>query len=108
MAIKRSPSALTKELMEADGWLIEMVERWIPGANIRKDLYGFIDFMCIKGEETLAIQCTSWANVSSRVKKIETSDTINQVRVAGWKIWVIGWKWDVKMKKWVYKIEDLS
>lgn len=85
---------------------METVERWIPGANIRKDLFGWIDLLAIRDGETLAVQTTSWSNMSSRVNKIAESDTIDAVRKAGWTIWVIGWKKD--KHRWVHKITDVS
>jgi hypothetical protein len=106
--MKRSPSALTAELLKSQGWIIGTVERWVPGANIRVDLFGFIDQIALKDGETLAIQATSWDNVSSRVKKIAEAECLDQVRKANWTIWVMGWKWCSKTKQWVHKIVDVS
>lgn len=106
--MSRSPSALTKEHLEKDGWLVETVERWIPGANIRKDLLGFIDQLCFRDGEVLAIQATSWTNVAARVAKITESEHLPMVRKLGWGIWVVGWRWDARSKEWVHRITDMS
>ncbi len=106
--MKRSPSALTAELLKADGWIVWTVERWIPGARIRVDLFGILDQIAIRNGEVIGLQPTSWANVSARVKKIAESEHIGEVRKLGWTLHVYGWKLDAKTKKWVHKIVDVS
>ena len=101
-----TPTQLTLRKLRADGWLAEVVERWVPGANIRKDLFGFVDIIALRDGETLAIQATSYSNISARVNKIASLDTVADVREANWSIWVIGWR---KINnRWVEKIVDCS
>ena len=71
-----------------------VVEKWIPQTRRRKDLFGFIDIMCVKEGETLAIQATSYDGVPARVKKIyeECGDALVDVLSAGWTVEVWGWK----------------
>ena len=70
---KRSPSAIARDFAEQDGFLCETVERWVIGANIRKDLIGCIDIVlidttgCLQG--VLGVQVTSMSNVAARVNK---------------------------------------
>jgi hypothetical protein len=101
-----SPTQLTLRLLREDGWLVETVERWVPGANVRKDLFGWIDLLALRDGETLAVQTTSWSNMSARVHKITESDTVSAVRKAGWTIWVIGWK--KEKSRWIHKVVDVS
>ena len=101
-----SPTQLSLKWLREQGYLAEVVERFIPGANIRKDLWGWTDIVAIREGETVAVQCTSWDNISSRVRKIEESDTVGPVRKANWSIWVIGWK--KKDNRWVHKLVDIS
>ena len=101
-----TPTQLTLRKLRADGWLDEVVERWVPGGNIRKDLFGFVDIIALRDGETLAIQATSYTNISARVNKIASLDTVADVREANWSIWVIGWR---KINnRWVEKIVDCS
>ena len=101
-----TPTQLTLRKLRADGWLAEVVERWVPGANIRKDLFGFVDIIALRDGETLAIQATSYSNISARVNKIASLGTVADVREANWSIWVIGWR---KINnRWVEKIVDCS
>lgn len=105
--MRRSPSALTAEHYTNLGGIIGTVERFIPGRNIRVDLFGFIDQICLLDGETIAIQATSWANVSSRVKKIAECECLGEVRKAGWTILVFGWR-HVKGDVYEHKVVDVS
>ena len=102
-----SPTQRSLKLMRDRGYLCEVTERWNPFAKIRQDLYNFVDVLCIKDGETVAVQTTSYANVSARVKKINELDTSAVVRSAGWKIVVHGWHKD-KSNKWVVREVDIS
>jgi len=87
-----SPTQLTLRHLRAEGWpLVEIVEHWNPHAHIRQDLFGFGDVIALRRDETLLIQATSAANVSSRVHKIADSPNVAAVREAGWRIVVYGW-----------------
>ena len=101
-----SPTQLSLKWLREQGYLAETVEKWIPGANIRKDLWGWCDIVAIRDGETVAVQCTSWDNISSRVRKIAESETICAVRKANWTVWVVGWK--KKDNRWVHKLVDCS
>lgn len=104
-----SPTQLTLKKLRADGWIPAVVEKWNPHIKIRQDLFGFIDILAIREGETIAIQATSRANISTRVAKIESDDLfdiVSTVRKAGWRIEVWGWK---KIKnRWELKTVDLS
>ena len=101
-----SPTQRSLKLIRERGYLAEVVEKWIPGANVRKDLWGWCDVVALKAGETLAIQATSASNVAARIKKIAESETVGRVREAGWRIVVWGWK---KVKgRWQVVERDVS
>ena len=102
-----SPTKRSMDRLRAEGWLVEVVERWIPRVNIRKDLWGFIDLLAIKDGEVLAVQATSGSNVSGRVKKIAEHENIEQVRMLGWRIEVWGWRKSAR-NRWVLRVVDVS
>jgi len=102
-----SPTQLSLKLLREQGWLVDVVEKWIPGANIRKDLYGFGDLLCIKGKDTLIVQTTTASNMLARINKIADHENVGKVREAGWAIHVHGWHQDDK-RKWHCKVKDLS
>lgn len=87
----RSPTERTLAWLRKDDYLAEVVEHWVPGAMVRRDLFGFIDILAIKGNVTIAIQATSSNNVAPRVRKVIASPTLKAVRMAGWNVWVMGW-----------------
>lgn len=104
---KDSPTSRSLAVLRELGYTVAVVERWNPHARIRQDLFGFIDILAIKRDETLAIQATA-SGVSDRIKKIMSSELLPKVREAGWKIQVWGWRKSLKTKTYVLRIEDIS
>jgi hypothetical protein len=101
-----SPTQLTLRDLRADGWLAEVVERWVPGANVRRDLFGGFDIIAIKDGTTCAVQCTTDAHVAERVRKIGDLPHIGIIREADWQLEVWGWR---KVKgRWTARKVDVS
>lgn len=88
-----SPTQRSLAEMRKRGYLADVVERWIPGARVRKDFAGFIDILCIHREsgEVVGVQTTSGSNVSKRVDKIINHENVGAVRKGGIRILVHGW-----------------
>ncbi len=101
-----SPTQLTLRDLRNDGWTVAVVEKWNPHSRIRQDLFGFIDILALRQNETLAVQCTSAAHVMERVRKIADADTVAAVRDAGWRIEV--WGWAKKGARWECRKVDVS
>lgn len=101
-----TPTQRSLAYLRDEGYLVAIVEHWNPFARIRQDMFGFIDLLAIRRDETLAVQVTA-SGVSSRVKKIEASPHLGRVREAGWKIFVHGWRKNAA-GKYVMRIVDLS
>ncbi len=101
-----SPTKLSLALLRADGWECAIVEHWNAYARVRVDLFGFIDILCLRGTETLAVQATSDDNLSKRVAKIGDSPLVGIVRKAGWRIVAHGWR--KKGARWQVREIDLS
>jgi hypothetical protein len=97
-----SPTQRSLALMRGRNYVAEVTEKWIPGANVRRDLWGFCDVLCLGPDgERVAVQATSASNVSARVKKIADSPLVGVVRKAGIRIFVHGWfkkkhRWQVR------------
>lgn len=102
-----SPTQRSLKLLRDSDWDIEVVEKWIPGANIRRDLFGIIDLLGVKGMQTLGVQTTSYSNLSARLKKMGDSPMIGKLREAGWLLEAHGWKKN-KAGKWEVKVVDVS
>jgi hypothetical protein len=107
MATKTSPTQRSLAYLREQGYLVEIVEHWNPFARVRKDLWGWCDLLCLRGEEILAVQVTA-SGVSSRIKKIQESETVLWVRKANIKIHIHGWRKSSKTGKYVLRIEDIS
>jgi hypothetical protein len=56
MAKRKSHKQRAKEMLEALGWTVADVEKWLPRTNIRVDLFGFADLLCVNAGQTLAVQ----------------------------------------------------
>lgn len=96
-----SPTKLTLALLRKQGYRAAVVERWNSHAKIRQDLFGIVDVLAVGNGETIAVQCTSYPNVAVRVRKITESEAIADIRSAGWKFLVHGWRkpkhrWEVR------------
>jgi len=106
MATKTSPTQRSLAYLREEGYLVAIVEHWNPFARIRQDLWGWCDLLAIKENEVLAVQVTASA-VSTRIKKIQESETVSWVRKANIKIHVHGWRKNSK-GKYVLRVEDIS
>ena len=102
-----TPMTLSLEKLKADGYVPFKTEHWNAFARIRQDLFGFCDLLALKKGEVVGIQCTSWDNVSSRVKKIADHENTPIVRDAGIRILVWGWK-KAGRGKWEMREVDCS
>jgi hypothetical protein len=102
-----SPTQRTLKYLRELGYLVAVVEKWNPHARIRQDLYGFIDVLAVKRDETLAVQCCSGgraagdqgeddkgrgSDVGDHVRKIAEHPNIGRVREANWRIVVHAWR----------------
>lgn len=102
-----SPTQRSKALLEKDGYLVAIVEKWNPHARVRQDLFGLVDLVAIKPGETVGVQTTSYSNLSARVRKIADHENVDAVREAGWKILVHGWRKNAK-NRWEVVVKDVS
>jgi len=101
-----SPTQLTLRQLRRDGYTAEVTERWNPWAKCRQDLFKIIDVLAVGHGETVAVQCTSYSNISARVRKIADADAVPDMREAGWRIIVQGWH--KKKNRWVCREVDCS
>lgn len=103
-----SNTVRSTRLLEAEGWIVDTVERWIPHTLHKRDLFGFIDLLAVhQGTgETMGIQTTSASNVSSRIHKMTASPHLPVLRKAGWRLECHGWA--KKKGRWVCRREDVS
>jgi hypothetical protein len=98
-----SPTARSLALLRRSGYLAESVERWIPGANIRRDLFHVGDVLAVhpyRQPAFLLVQATSRPNVSARLAKAKASAELATWLRAGGAFEIWGWhrpgkRWEV-------------
>ena len=110
-----SPTQRTLAWCRDQGWLAQVVEYWNPHTKTRRDLYGFIDIVCLDptNHAIIGIQATSTGNQSARVRKIQ-GECAEQARL--WltchgKLLVIGWRKYAKKvdrRSWRETVTELS
>ena len=90
---KPGPGQRTLQECRRLGWRAQMVEKWVPQAGRRIDLFGFGDVLAVHPEGILLIQATTQANAASRVTKItqECAQAALDWIEAGGEIEVWGW-----------------
>ena len=89
--MKTSPTQRTLKLLRAQGWTVQIVERWNPFAKIRQDLFGGIDLVALKPGVCLGVQCTSATNHSARVAKLRAEPKLAAWVASGCRLEVISW-----------------
>lgn len=93
-----SPTQRTLQYLRKHGAVAaDVVEKWIPGAKIRRDLFGCLDLLAIvpvNGKfRLLGIQATSASNIASRQTKMEgLTETLVQLFQCGVDIQCWGWR----------------
>lgn len=100
-----SPTQRTLAKLRKDGYTCAIVEKYNSFIKCRQDLFGFIDILAIKENETLGVQTTSGSNSSERVEKIKANKYYSTVKKAGWKIIVHGWR---KLKKTGWECKEIN
>lgn len=95
-----SPTVRTLEILREDGWIADIVERFVSAGerSHRKDAFGFGDILAADPvhPKILLVQACATASLANRIDKIarQTYQFENARRWfnAGGLIWVIGWK----------------
>jgi hypothetical protein len=97
--MRRTPATeLSLRHLRSEGWLVDVCERWIPsgdGGQVRRDLFGLIDLVALRGSVTMGVQTTSNSNVNARLSKIgdgEHAEQLAALTAAGWQVVVHGWR----------------
>lgn len=98
-----SPTQRSLAYLRKLGYLADVTERWIPRANIRKDLFGCIDILGLKDGEIIGVQATSRPNVASRITKIRNLEHFDRLAASPIKLVVHGWS---KMASGRYELRE--
>jgi len=106
--VKTSPTRRSFAYLVEQGYRPAIVERWNPFARRRQDLYGILDIIAVRKGETLGVQTTTAANISARIRKVQDSSALADLRAANWRIHVHGWSKRKKSGRWEVRVEDIS
>jgi hypothetical protein len=86
------------------GYLAAVVERWIPGANVRRDLFGFADVLAVhpRDRQFLLVQATTRDHAANRLAKARARPELLAWLKAGGRFEVQGWtrragRWQVRV-----------
>jgi hypothetical protein len=110
----KSPSQRTLEYLRGEGWPnVQSVEKWIPQAKRRKDLFRFADILAMHPEwGHLYVQATTGSHVNARLQKMLdfAEDQIEDALACGARVEVHGWR---KLqgrgsKKWFPIVKDVT
>lgn len=105
-----SPTARTLQMFKKHNMPAGVVERWIPQARKRVDLFGIIDLVALVSGRTVGVQATSGSHVAERIKKAMAQPLLIEWLDCGNRFWVIGWSKQGKVgarKLWVPRIEEV-
>lgn len=104
-----SPTSRSLQLLRRQNYLPWIVERWIPGANLRKDFLGFADLLALKvGEPILAVQSTSASNVATRLAKLQGLASLRTWLACGGVCAIHGWALSDKDRLWHVRILQID
>jgi hypothetical protein len=100
-----SPTQRSLKLLRDAGWQCWIVEQTIR-VPWKRDLFNAWDILCLRGNETLAVQTTTLSNLGARITKLAENEFVPMCRDAGWRMEAHGWR---KLKAgWSCKVEDVS
>ena len=93
-----TPTQRTLARLREDGYLAAVVERYVraphlPGGGYRLDLFGCIDVIAVKPDETLAVQCftTAWSEHKAKLAEEEVAAALAMWLSAGNRFQLWGW-----------------
>jgi hypothetical protein len=99
-----NPTARSLAFHHRGGFLAAAVERWIPRAGLRADLWHFADALAGNPRDRLflLVQATSADHVAGRLKKARALPALRSWLMAGGKFAVHGWakhagKWTARV-----------
>jgi hypothetical protein len=98
-----TPTGRSLDLLRREGYLPAVVERWIPGAGVRSDLWHFADILAVHPRDRLflLVQVTTAGHLAHRLAKAKRRPELAAWLRAGGRFEVHGWarrgdRWQVR------------
>ena len=110
-----SPTQRTLKYLKDEGWKAGIVERWLMGAKVRRDLFNIIDIIAIKPDKGIIGVQSTGQDFSGHYKKLtqeQAQDTRDWLE-AGGRLVLIGWR-KLKVKRggkamrWTPRIQEIK
>lgn len=80
------------EHLKAEGYAVQVVERWNPYAKVRQDLFGWIDIVAVKaGRPILGVQTTTGNMAAVRLDKARGNEALKAWISGGGQLVVHSW-----------------
>ncbi len=98
-----TPTGRTLKLLRSWGHVADVVERWIPKLDRRRDLFGGFDVIGIdpREKQTWLVQCTTAPNLAARVRKLQGLPAVPKLLTAG--IHCECWGWEKRDEHWTVR-----
>lgn len=106
-----TPNSRSLQLLRAEGFQAEIVERFNTWSSTRHDLFNVFDVLAVGNGRTVAVQATTSGHVADRRKKLQASPVVALALAAGWQIEIHGWygarrNWQVRRVKLEASVSD--
>jgi hypothetical protein len=79
-------------LLRRSGHVTAVVERWIPHANRRRDLFGVADVLAIHPVRREVVQVTTADHLANRLAKVQAAVELPGLLAAGCGVQLHGWR----------------
>jgi hypothetical protein len=88
-----TPTARTLVHLRRLGFLADVVERWLPRANRKRDLFGVADVLAVhpRDQLILLVQATTAAHVADRLRRVQERPELAVLLRSGLAVEVWGW-----------------
>jgi hypothetical protein len=103
-----SPTKRTLTLLRKLGFVVEVVEKRVPGCSISRDLFGIADVLAIHPEQcvVLLVQATTADHFANRLRRIRAQPVLPSLLAAG--VCVEIWGWSKRGGQWHVRREAIQ
>jgi hypothetical protein len=103
-----SPTKRTLALLRKQGFIVEVVEKRVPGCGISRDLFGIADVLAIHPEQhiVLLVQTTTADHFANRLRRVQEQPALSLLLAAGVRVEV--WAWAKRAGQWHVRREALQ
>ena len=101
-----SPMQRTLSWLRDRGYVVAVVERWLPSAKVRRDCFG-ADVLAAHPDHGIALVQVCGADVAAHVAKLRANVEAHTFVAAGGKVQVMGWR-ELKGTGWTPRIWSMN